>query len=96
MVEFYDEKLPRHEDFEDKEVYYEALEGFFDELDTSKPLSVKIYKAYRDYNSHLHFITSEKFEIDGSCYLAVLLLSEDGEGLDDMNTVILLVAYGGS
>jgi len=89
----YDEKLPRREDFEDEEVYDRALEEFFDELDTGKPLSEELYKVYRKYWSNFHFIISEEFEIGGRGYSAVVLMLEDGEGPDKMNTEILLVAH---
>jgi len=49
--------------------------------------------VYRKYWSNFHFIISEEFEIGGRGYSAVVLMLEDGEGPDEMNTEILLVAH---
>jgi len=90
------QKLPRREDFEDEEVYDRALEEFFDKLDTSKPISEKTYKAWREWWSNFYFIISERFEIGERVVSAVVLMMEDGEGPDEMNTEILLVDQEGS
>lgn len=95
MIETYDKDIPRRKDFDDDGDYEVAMEGWSLNTRRDVPVSEEVYEAIRDYYDYAH-ITSKVFTIGDMEYRVEVLLLDDGESPDEMNTRILLVAHEGT
>jgi len=93
MIEVYDKRKPKEEDYEDYDAYEEALEEWAEDATDDIPISEGVYKDIMDHYEY-SCISSKTFVLGDEQYSAVVLHFQDGEYPDNMNTRILLVREG--
>jgi len=95
VIEIYEKRIPKEEDFDDYDEYEEKLEDWASITREDIPISEGVYEDIMDYYEYEH-ITSKVFIIEDKYYLVDVVYFHDGECPDNLNTRILLVAYEGS
>lgn len=95
MIEIYEKRIPKEEDFDNYDEYEEKLEDWASITREDIPISEGVYEDLMDYYEYEH-ITSKVFIIEGKYYRVDVVYFHDGERPDDLNTRILLVVYEGS
>lgn len=89
MVEIYDKRIPKEEDF-DEDDYVGALEEWSQETREDIIISEDVYQDIMDHYEYEH-INSKTFIIEDRYYRVEVVYFDDGERPDDMNTRILLI-----
>ncbi len=95
MVEIYEKRIPKAEDFDDYDEYEKKLEDWANNTREDIPISEGVYEDIMDFYQYEH-ITSKVFIIEDKQYRIDVVFFYDGERPDDLNTSVLLVAHEGS